>query len=192
VSATANVVTIAAIITKVGPSNHDERHQATLGLLPRSLVTANYVFHAHELVGEVSGNRGVTRTVLWMRSMVERGALVSYGPSVHSREAPVSIVVAAQISTPIASVVGSFARTLRDQKNTQAKSSADTWWHAHSLADQYLETSLADLFDEPPMLIHDNLAMRGGSSLCPQPLHSSVMDVAAALPQKKGTQIGTL
>ena len=40
VSATANVVIIAAIITKVGLSTHDERHQATLGLLPRSLVTA--------------------------------------------------------------------------------------------------------------------------------------------------------
>ena len=39
-SATANVVIIAAIITKDGPSNHDVRHQATLGLLPRSLVTA--------------------------------------------------------------------------------------------------------------------------------------------------------
>jgi hypothetical protein len=65
-----------------------------------------YVFHAHELVGEASGNRGVTRTVLWMRSMEERGALVSYGPSVHSRGAPVSIVVAAQISTRVASVVG--------------------------------------------------------------------------------------
>ena len=39
-SATANVVIIAAIITKDGPSNHDVRHQATLGLLPSSLVTA--------------------------------------------------------------------------------------------------------------------------------------------------------
>ena len=39
-SATANVVIIAAIITKVGPSTHDVRHQAALGLLPRSLVTA--------------------------------------------------------------------------------------------------------------------------------------------------------
>ena len=34
-SATANVVIIAAIITKVGPSTHDVRHQAALGLLPR-------------------------------------------------------------------------------------------------------------------------------------------------------------
>jgi hypothetical protein len=122
VSATANVVTIAAIITKIGPSNHDERHQATLGLLPPSLATPTTSFHAHELVGSDQRPSGITRTVLWIRSMVERGALVSYGPSVHSREAPVSIVVAAQISTPIASVVGSFARTLRDQKNTQAKS----------------------------------------------------------------------
>jgi hypothetical protein len=64
-------------------------------------------------------------------------------------------------------------------------------WHAHLLADQFLETSLADLFDEPPTLIHDNLAMGGGSPLRPQPLHSSVMDVAAgSAPKKKGTQIG--
>ena len=76
--------------------------------LPAAALARNreYVFPAHELVGEASGNRGVTRTVLWMRSMEERGALVSYGPSVHSRGAPVSIVVAAQISTRVASVVG--------------------------------------------------------------------------------------
>ena len=62
-------------------------------------------------------------------------------------------------------------------------------WHAHSLADQFLETSLADLFDEPPTLIHDNLAMGGGSPLRPQPLHGSVMDVATgSAPKRKGTQ----
>jgi hypothetical protein len=63
-------------------------------------------------------------------------------------------------------------------------------WHAHSLADQFLETSLADLFYEPPTLIHDNLAMGGGSPLRPQPLHSTVMNVAAgsAPKKKKGTQ----
>jgi hypothetical protein len=68
VSATANVVTIAAIITKVGPSNHDERHQATLGLLPPSLATATTSFHAHELVGSDERPSGITRTVLWMRT----------------------------------------------------------------------------------------------------------------------------
>jgi hypothetical protein len=48
--------------------------------LPAAALARNreYVFHAHELVGEASGNRGVTRTILWMRSMEERGALVSY------------------------------------------------------------------------------------------------------------------
>jgi hypothetical protein len=67
VSATANVVTIAAIITKVGPSNHDERYQATLGLLPRSLVTA---ITSCMLRACRSGQRpsGVTRTVLRMRT----------------------------------------------------------------------------------------------------------------------------
>ena len=66
-SATANVVIIAAIITKVGPSNHDERHQATLGLVPRSLVAA--ITFSMLIVGQANGNRGVTRRVLWMRSM---------------------------------------------------------------------------------------------------------------------------
>jgi hypothetical protein len=65
VSATANVVTIAAIITKVGPSNHDERYQATLGLLPRSLVTA---IASCMLRACRSGHRGVTRTVLRTRT----------------------------------------------------------------------------------------------------------------------------
>ena len=39
-SATANVVIIAAIITKIGPSTHGERHQAALDLVPRSLIAA--------------------------------------------------------------------------------------------------------------------------------------------------------
>ena len=84
-NATANVVIIAAIITKDGPSTHDVRHQATLGLLPRSLVTAFMSCmlmslsvrpaviggHAHGFVDAIDGRKG--------------GALVSYGPSVHSR-----------------------------------------------------------------------------------------------------------
>jgi hypothetical protein len=75
--------------------------------LPAAALARNreYVFHAHELVGEASGNRGVTRTVLWMRSMEEGGLSIvrPFGPL---SGAPVSIVVAAQISTRVASVVG--------------------------------------------------------------------------------------
>jgi hypothetical protein len=56
VSATANVVIIAAIITKIGPSTHDERHQAALDLVPRSLVAA--ITFSMLIVGQASGNRG--------------------------------------------------------------------------------------------------------------------------------------
>ena len=66
-SATANVVIIAAIITKVGPSTHDVRHQATLGLLPRSLVTAITSCMLMSLSVRQRPS-GVTRTVLWMRT----------------------------------------------------------------------------------------------------------------------------
>jgi len=76
--------------------------------LPAAALARNreYVFPAHELVGEASGNRGVTRTVLWMRSMEERRGLSIVRPFGPLTGAPVSIVVAAQISTRIASVVG--------------------------------------------------------------------------------------
>ena len=68
-SATANVVIIAAIITKDGPSNHDVRHQATLGLLPRSLVTA---ITSCMLMTCRSSQRpsGVTR--MWMRNQLHQ------------------------------------------------------------------------------------------------------------------------
>ena len=66
-SATANVVIIAAIITKVGPSTHDVRHQATLGLLPRSLVTTITSCMLMSLSVRQRPS-GVTRTVLWMRT----------------------------------------------------------------------------------------------------------------------------
>jgi hypothetical protein len=56
VSATANVVIIAAIITKVGPSTHDERHQAAPDLVPRSLVAA--ITFSMLIVGQANGNRG--------------------------------------------------------------------------------------------------------------------------------------
>jgi uncharacterized membrane protein YGL010W len=55
VSATANVVIIAEIITKIGPSTHDERHQAALDRVPRSLVAA--ITFSMLIVGQASGNR---------------------------------------------------------------------------------------------------------------------------------------
>jgi hypothetical protein len=69
VSATANVVIIAAIVTKIGPSTHDERHQAALDLVPRSLVAAITFSMLMSLSARPAAIAGVTRRVLWMRSM---------------------------------------------------------------------------------------------------------------------------
>jgi hypothetical protein len=119
VSATANVVIIAAII-KVGPSTHDVRHQTTLGLLPRSLVTAITSCMLMSLSVRQRPS-GVTRTVLWMRTqflhinrrfIAELVMLEDWLASLSARRV-----------SRIAVHVPEHCET---NKNTQAKSSADT------------------------------------------------------------------
>jgi hypothetical protein len=56
VSAAANVVIIAAIITKVGPSTHDERHQAAPRPGAALARSCDYVLHV--IVGQANRNRG--------------------------------------------------------------------------------------------------------------------------------------
>ena len=68
-SATANVIIIAAIITKVGPSQ-----PAMSGIRPPSaccrvrVVTAITSCSAHELVGQAAAIRGSRARFLWMRT----------------------------------------------------------------------------------------------------------------------------